>query len=67
MFLKMKKLRTSRINNSPMVIEFVNKYNGLMTSLQCLLKMKIIFTKNTNFDIYNFDVFRHQSAHMLSY
>lgn len=55
MFSKMKKLSTRFINNSPMVLELVNKYNGLVT-LQCLLKMKTVFTKDTNFDIYNFDV-----------
>lgn len=66
MFLKVKKLSTRIINNSPTVLEHDNKYNGLVT-LQCLLKMKIVFTKDTDFDSYNFDVIRYQSADMLIY
>lgn len=56
-----------RINNLPKVIELANKYNGWVTFLQCLLKMKIIFTKDTDFAICNFDVIGYQPADMLIY
>lgn len=67
LFLQMTKLSPRRINNLPKVIELANKYNGLVTFLQCLFKMKIIFTKDTDFAIYNFDVIGYQSADMLIY
>ena len=45
LLLQMVKLRTRRINNSHKAIELVNNYNGLMTSLRYLFKMKIVSLK----------------------